>query len=123
MKPCITIIFLLILSSFNFGQEKTELLDSLFRTMHERGQFNGNILIAENDKISFSKSYGFSDIEMELSLNSETLFNIGSVSKAFTAIAILQLEESGKLNIKDKVTAYITEFPYPEISIHMWDYM
>lgn len=118
MKTTKLLILFLSISSICFSQNKPELLDSLFRSMSNRGQFYGNVLIAEHDEVLFSKSYGFSDRDKEILLNEETLFNVGSVSKAFTAIAILQLAEKEKLKLSDKVSKYLPEFPYPDITIH-----
>lgn len=118
MKTTKLLILFLSISSICFSQNKSELLDSLFRSMSNRGQFYGNVLIAEHDEVLFSKSYGFSDRDKELLLNEETLFNVGSVSKAFTAIAILQLAEKEKLQLSDKISKYLQEFPYPDITIH-----
>jgi len=51
-------------------------------------------------------------------LNEQSLFNVGSVSKAFTAIAILQLAEEEKLKLSDKVAKFLPDFPYTDITIH-----
>lgn len=118
MKITKLITLFIFISSLSFGQEKTDLLDSLFSTMSQRGQFYGNVLIAEHNEIIFSKSYGLADREKNELLNEQTLFNVGSVSKAFTAIAILQLTEKKKLELADKVLKYLPEFPYPDITIH-----
>lgn len=118
MKTAKLITLLILISTICFGQEKNKLLDSLFSTMNQRGQFYGNVLIAEHNKIVFSESYGYADREKKVLLNEQTLFNIGSVSKAFTAIAILQLAEKEKLKLSDKVVKYLPDFPYAEITIH-----
>lgn len=118
MKTTKLLILFVFISSICFSQKKSELLDSLFSTMSQRGQFYGNVLIAQHNEVLFSKSYGYSDRTKEKFLNEETLFNVGSVSKAFTAIAILQLTEKEKLKLSDKVSKYLPEFPYPEITIH-----
>lgn len=118
MRTTKLFILFIFLSAIGFSQEKSELLDSLFSTMSERGQFYGNVLIAEHNEILFSKSYGFSDRDKKELLNEETLFNVGSVSKAFTAIAILQLTEKEKIKLSDKVSKYLPDFPYDEITIH-----
>lgn len=118
MRTTKLLILFVSISSICFSQKKSELLDSLFSSMSERGQFYGNVLIAEHDEVIFSKSYGYSDRTKEELLNAETLFNVGSVSKAFTAIAILQLAEKEKLKLSDKVSKYLPEFPYTEITIH-----
>ncbi len=118
MKTAKLFTFFIFISAISFSQEKADLLDSLFRTMSERGQFYGNVLIAEHNKVIFSKSYGFADREKNERLNEQTLFNVGSVSKAFTAIAILQLAEKRKLDLAGKVIKYLPGFPYPDITIH-----
>jgi CubicO group peptidase (beta-lactamase class C family) len=118
MRTTKLLILFVSISSICYSQYKSELLDSLFITMSQRGQFYGNVLIAEHDEVIFSKSYGYSDRTKEELLNAETLFNVGSVSKAFTAIAILQLVEKRKLKTSDKVSKYLPEFPYAEITIH-----
>ena len=118
MRTIKLLILFVSISSICFSQNKSELLDSLFSTMSKRGQFYGNVLIAEHNEVIFSKSYGYSDRAKEELLNEKTLFNVGSVSKVFTAMAILQLVEKEKIKLSDKVTKYLPEFPYAEITIH-----
>ncbi|MEO5648128.1 MAG: serine hydrolase domain-containing protein, partial [Chitinophagaceae bacterium] len=57
------------------------------------------------------KGYGFSDIENKITVNPETIFQSGSVGKQFTATAILQLKEEGKLKLDDKISTYFKEAP------------
>jgi CubicO group peptidase (beta-lactamase class C family) len=102
----------------NPNHEKALLLDTLFTTMHARGQFNGNVLIAENGKIIYKNCLGLADREKQIPLNENTLFNTGSVSKIFTAIAIQQLEEKKLLKLEDPVEKHLPGFPYPDITIH-----
>ncbi|MEE4197306.1 MAG: serine hydrolase domain-containing protein [Bacteroidales bacterium] len=118
MKATRIITLFIFISTITFCQDNSVLLDSLFSTMSRRGQFYGNVLIAEHNEITFSKSYGFADREKKQQLNEQTLFNVGSVSKAFTAIAVLQLAEKQKLELSDKVFKYLPDFPYQEITIH-----
>ena len=118
MKTAKLFTLFIFISAISFSQEKADLLDSLFSTMNQRGQFFGNVLIAGHNEIIFSKSYGYADREKKELLNEQTLFNVGSVSKAFTTIATLQLVEKKKLDLADKVIKYLPEFPYPDITIH-----
>jgi CubicO group peptidase (beta-lactamase class C family) len=118
MKSLKFIFLFLLFGISTSAQEKTILLDSLFKTMHIHSQFNGNVLIAENGKIFYKNCFGYADREKQIELNDNTLFNTGSVSKIFTAIAIQQLEEKNKLIISDQVVKYLPEFPYPDIKIH-----
>jgi len=119
--PILTIVFCTSLvtgCSNNPDREKALLLDTLFTTMHERGQFNGNVLIAENGQIIYQNCLGYADREKQIPLDENTLFNTGSVSKIFTAIAIQQLEEKNLLKLEDPVEKHLPGFPYPEVTIH-----
>ena len=119
--PILTIVFCTSLAtgcSNNPDREKALLLDTLFTTMHERGQFNGNVLIAENGQIIYQNCLGYADREKQIPLDENTLFNTGSVSKIFTAIAIQQLEEKNLLKLEDPVEKHLPGFPYPEVTIH-----
>ena len=78
---------------------------------------NGNVLVAENGKIVFEKSYGYADFSTGKLNTRETTFPIASITKTFTATAILQLYEKGKLSLNDPVEKYLPEFPYPTITI------
>ena len=118
MKTILIIIFLLITSGIISAQERHVLLDSLFNTMHVRSQFNGNVLIANKGEIIYRNNFGYADLEKKTMIDDNTLFNIGSITKVFTAIAIQQLEEQGKLNISDSIVKYLPEFPYCNVTIH-----
>jgi CubicO group peptidase (beta-lactamase class C family) len=68
--------------------KKSQKLDSLYSEMFKYGEFNGNVLIAENDTIILQKSYGLANRENGLLLNKNSIFNLASVTKQFTATAI-----------------------------------
>jgi CubicO group peptidase (beta-lactamase class C family) len=93
-------------------------LDTLFEGKMSRG-FNGNVLISRRNEVIFRKCFGYSNFETMDSLKFDTPFHVASVSKVFTAVAVLRMYERGELNLTDKVTKYIPEFPYPEITIRM----
>lgn len=76
--------------------------------------FNGSIAIGNNDSIIFMKSYGYSNIENKELINSSTPFPIASVTKQFTATAIMILHESGKLSINDEIEKFIDVPTYME---------
>ncbi|MFP4064369.1 MAG: serine hydrolase domain-containing protein [Bacteroidales bacterium] len=81
--------------------------------------FNGTVLLAKDETILFSRSFGFADFRNNTPLNPETPFQIASISKTFTAAAVLLLQEKGRLNIDDPVKTYIPEFPYEDITVRM----
>lgn len=83
----------------------------------EHQQFSGNVLVIENNKIVYEKSVGFADYPNQIRNTSSIRFPIASISKLFTATAILQLKEKGSLTISDAVVKYLPAFPYPDITI------
>lgn len=88
---------------------KSKRLDSLFLNLYKQKEFNGNILVAENDTIIFKKSYGYADINSKRKLNTETIFELASVTKQFTAMGIYFLSKEKKLSLNDTISKYIPE--------------
>jgi len=86
--------------------------------LSEQHSFNGNILVAEKGEIVYQKSFGFANIEAHLLNTDSSAFQIGSLSKTFTATAVLQLKEKGKLKLQDSFVKYFPEFPYPDITTY-----
>lgn len=114
----IKILPLLLLSFTHlFGQTKQVALKKYFSALAEAGQFNGNVLVAENGAIIYEQSFGYADFEKKIANTNNTAFVIASLSKTLTATAILQLSQSGKLKISDPVKKYLPWFPYEKITI------
>ena len=109
----------LLLFNLSFGQSNHyEQLDSLFGALYKQKMFNGNVLIADKGKIIFEKSYGLANEQTGQKINNQTIFELASVSKQFTAMGIVLLEKQGKLNYNDKISKYIPELAfYGNISI------
>jgi len=94
-------------------------LDSLYSQLYDYGEFNGNVLVARKGKIIFQKSYGVADSLLARPLDATSVFYLASVSKQFTATAILLLAKEGKLSTQDKLATYIPELAfYPTITIN-----
>ncbi|MBL4746581.1 MAG: beta-lactamase family protein [Flavobacteriaceae bacterium] len=89
--------------------KKTIKLDSLYSELYKKGAFNGNVLVAENGSVIFEKSYGFANEKSKEKLNEQTIFELASVSKQFTAMGIVLLKKQGKLSYADKISKYIPE--------------
>ena len=68
-------------------------------------------LIAEKGKIIYHKAFGMADLELNVPMKTDIVFRIGSISKQFTAISILQLMEKGKLGLQDPITSYVADYP------------
>ncbi|MFZ0820052.1 MAG: serine hydrolase [Candidatus Acidiferrales bacterium] len=79
-------------------------------TLYERGQFNGVILVADQGKIIYRKAFGKANFQTGTDFTLQTPSDIGSVTKQFTAMAIMILAERNKLNYDDSISKYIPEF-------------
>jgi CubicO group peptidase (beta-lactamase class C family) len=84
------------------------------------GTFSGSVLIAEKGQILLNRGYGLADREQKTPNSPQTRFYIGSVSKQFTAMAILMLQSQGRLNVQDLICKYIEDCPaaWKDITIH-----
>ncbi len=93
-------------------------LDSIFMLLVKKHDFNGSLLVAKNQKILYQKYFGYSVFEKKDSLNAASLFQLASISKPITALAIIKLKLSGKLSYSDNIKKYIPTFPYDNITIN-----
>lgn len=110
--------FVCCITQFSMGQGRESKLDSFFSTIDKNGDISGSVLVAENGKILYQKSFGYADAQNKILNTANTLFQIASVSKLFTSIAVLQLCEQKKLNLNDQYAKYFQDFPYPEVTIN-----
>lgn len=97
---------------------KAQLLDKQFTELSKNQWFNGTVLYAEKGRLVFAKAYGFADLRKKKdTLTIHSAFQLASVSKMFTAMAILILKERGELKLDDSIQEFIPEFPYQGITI------
>ena len=91
-------------------------LDSLFQTIFKPGEPGGAVLVVRNGKVIYKKGYGVEDIQKKNPITSQTLFNVGSISKTFVAYGILRLAREGKLSLDDDLYKYFLDFKNPSIA-------
>lgn len=106
-------------SKTNSSLRKFEVLTDIDRTLSDmaaRELFSGTVLIARENETLFKKAYGFSDKRTMAPNNVETKFNLGSINKLFTNVAILQLADQGKLSLDDKLSKHLNDLPLNGIS-------
>lgn len=103
----ISLVFIKSVQSQNIESQIDKLIS---KTYIENGPGIA-ILIAKNGIPLYKKSFGKSNIELNSNVNTESVFQIGSLTKQFTAVAILMLEEKGKLKLTDDITKYLPEYP------------
>lgn len=108
MKSGSTFLLLVLLTSSVFGQIETQ-IDSLFEEYND--QPGCAIAVYGKGKILFEKGYGIANLDYDIKITPTTVFDIGSVSKQFTAACIVLLENEGKLSLDDPISKYIPEIP------------
>ena len=86
----------------------------------EQNQFTGTVLVARDGKPIFRKGFALADREWNIPNGPDTKFRLGSITKQFTATAILELAEAGKLKTDDPISKYYTDAPasWSKITIH-----
>ena len=116
MKKISLLLLFISLNSFSqynsdsfFNKQK---IDSLFNVLDINNEYMGTISVFKDKKEIYSRSIGYSDINNNILSNESTRYRIGSISKIFTAVLIMQLVEEKKLNLNDKLSQY-----FPEIKL------
>jgi len=99
-----------------FGDSITALIEKNYRKGSK--PFNGVVAVLEKGEIVYHKEYGVAKMDSSEMINDSTVFELASVSKQFTAYAILMLVEEGKLSLEDSLRKFFPELPYSGITIH-----
>ncbi|MEX2232068.1 MAG: serine hydrolase domain-containing protein [Cyclobacteriaceae bacterium] len=118
-KYLMTLLALIALVSCHPAKQTSERsisknLDSLF---NNAGDFSGVVLIAENGIPIYHKAFGYKNFETKIQLDTTDIFELASVSKQFTSMIIMILQEQGLLDYDDAIAKYIPGLPYHGITI------
>jgi len=118
---CIGIFFQLITISISTAQTKVDKIDKVMQLYSSYNQFNGSVLVAEKGKVVYKKGFGLANMEWDIKNKPDTKHRLGSITKQFTAMLILQLVEQGKLKLDVPITTYLpnyTKATGDKITIH-----
>lgn len=119
MKRLLLLLVNITMSCFLFAQDEAHKIDSLFLKSADKAEFCGSVLVAKGGTIMLSKGYGYSHEEQKIPNDANTVFNIASLTKTFTAALILKLQEQRKLSVSNVVSKYYPAYPNGErITIH-----
>lgn len=128
MKKIIPFILYVSLSVFALGQGKVnnfalsagDRIEDVMLDFYDLEQFNGSILVVEKGEVIYENTFGYVDIAAKEPLDANAPFYLASLSKQFTAVAIMLLEKEGKLNYLDKLINFMPYLPkgYSEVTIH-----
>ncbi|GAA3929085.1 serine hydrolase [Hymenobacter algoricola] len=121
LSSSLLLLSLLTLSCTTQAQNKTKPFDAVIGQYVKAGQFNGTVLVAEHGKVVFSKGYGLANREWSQPNAADTRFRIGSLTKQFTAMLVMQLVEKGQLKLDAPISTYLPDYPKPggdRITLH-----
>ena len=110
-KIVFTLCLLTVIIFKTQSQELPQKIDSLLLSYAKINRFNGTALVYKKGKVILEKGYGYQDIKNKITNTSNTIFQVGSITKQFTATVILKLAEDDKLTIQDKLTKYFPDYP------------
>ncbi|MEP7254181.1 MAG: serine hydrolase [Ferruginibacter sp.] len=111
------LLILLLPLSLAAQKDHAALLKQFMTGQHDYFRFNGNVLVAEKGKIIYQQALGYADFNSKRKLNDSSVFELASVSKQFTAMAIMLLKERRQLSYDDNVKRFFPGFPYDNITI------
>jgi len=110
MKKIMILLVAFAVSSTTYSQ--VDRADIAIKGLMQKNKIVGlQLAVIKNNKIVKSSNYGWSNIQDSIAVDSKTVFSINSMTKAFTGVAIMQLVESGKLNLEDPISKYLDSLP------------
>ncbi len=119
-RTTVSIALLLLLAASAAAQDLTPKFDEYLNALLKQQRFIGSVLVARDGKVIFSKGFGLANAELDVPNTPQTKFRLGSITKQFTAAAILLLQERGKLSVQDPICKYVDSCPsaWSEVTIH-----
>jgi CubicO group peptidase (beta-lactamase class C family) len=102
------------------AQDLATALDAVMQSAVKAGNFSGSVLVAQNGHIILGKGYGLADEAKNTPNTAHTKFRLAHVTELFTAMAIMLLQQRGKLNVQDKICQYLTDCPstWQAVTVH-----
>lgn len=105
-----SVLFQLILANTSIAQTKADKINELLSLYSKYDQFTGTALVTENGQIIYKKGFGLANMEWKIPNQPNTKFRLGSITKQFTALSILQLAEQGKLKLDVPISTYLPDY-------------
>jgi CubicO group peptidase (beta-lactamase class C family) len=120
IRPLAALLLVLGLVTVSRADEATTRFEDYMNACVEVNHFSGSVLVSKGGETLFARGYGFANLEHRVPNTTRTKFRLGSITKQFTAMAILILQERGKLKVEDPVGKYIDDAPraWDGVTIH-----
>jgi D-alanyl-D-alanine carboxypeptidase len=111
MKSLPGLVFLLLLLSTSLcAQDSVQSVQAVTQDYVQKHDFQGTVLVAQSGALTYQKSFGLSNKAFAVKNTPDTRYRVASITKAFTAVIVLQLVEEGKLNLGGKIKTYLPDF-------------
>ena len=88
-----------------------EKIDAVMADVYKAGQPGAAIIVRKNGETLFRKGYGLADLELKVPVEPDMVFRLGSITKQFTAVAVLMLAQEGRLGLQDEITKFLPDYP------------
>ncbi|RLD27476.1 MAG: serine hydrolase [Bacteroidetes bacterium] len=121
IKRQILILFIGILSAITMNAQGLDTtIDQLLNEKYPADQPGATVLVAKDGNVIYREAFGSANLELDIAMKPENVFEIGSITKQFTSVSILMLMEQGKLSLQDEITQYLPDYPTrgKKITIH-----
>ena len=120
VRRYLALAFVVLLPASARPDEIPERLSAYMDAAAKEEKFSGSVLVAKDGEILLAEGYGLANAEHEVPNTPETKFRLGSITKMFTATAILILQERGKLKVEDPIGKHLPDSPkaWEEVTIH-----
>ena len=92
-------------------KQLTDTFDKMLSEQFKPHEPGATVLVSRNGQIIYKKAFGMANLELDVPMQADNVFWVASIGKQFTAVAILQLMEQGKLNLQDEITKFIPDYP------------
>lgn len=110
-RVTLTSLLTILLTCVNiFARDKSSEIDHLIQQYHDYRRFNGAVLVSEAGRVIFEKGYGFANMEWSIPNRPDTKFRLGSITKQFTAMLVMQQVEEGNINLYATISEYLPDY-------------
>ncbi|AKJ06245.1 serine hydrolase [Archangium gephyra] len=106
----VSVLFVFVLAMPAAAATRQQEIDRLVTKYHQLRQFNGAVLVADEKGLVHKKGYGQANFEWQLPNTPDTKFRLGSITKQFTSMVIMQLVAEGKLQLEDKLSTHLPDY-------------
>lgn len=120
IRSIVLFTFCTLIITVTQAQSLESSIDKILTSQFNNNETGVSALVAKNGKVIYRKAFGKANLELDVNMTPKNVFQVGSITKQFTAVGILMLLEEGKLSLEDDITKFIPDYPTNEkkITVH-----